>query len=100
MQMLSPSDQCTEIVQVSGHGSYTRAADDDRAEHVFRHKAAQERRETQQRFRRAYVNAQLAQQWAAGQPWAELDASGVPWSLESSATAEDRWLEVCMHFPS
>lgn len=82
-------------MQVSWQGSHKRAADEDSAEYVVRHKAVQEQREAQQHFKRAYVNDQLAQQWAAGQPWAELDACGVPWSSESSAIAEDEWLEVC-----
>lgn len=59
--------------------------------------AAQEQRQAHHRVRQAYVNAQLAEQWAAGQPWAELDATGVPWSAEAAATAEQDWREVTLH---
>ena len=83
-----------QIVQVSWQGYDKRAGDGASAVPVHGPKAGQEQRGAQQRFRRAYVNAQLAQQWAAGQDWAELDACGVPWSPEASAAAKDRWLEV------
>ena len=61
--------------------------------------AAQEQRQAHHRFRQAYVNAQLAEQWAAGQPWAELDATGVPWSATAAAAAEHKWREVTFYLP-
>ena len=85
-------------MQVSLQGSNTRGADGDRA--VLTHKAGHEQRDAHQRFTRAYVDAQLAQQWAAGQGWAGLDARGVPWSQECMAAAEDRWLKVHIHITS
>ena len=81
-------------VQVSWQGSAMRAADGESAVPLPRQNTAQEQRDSQHRFKRAYVDVQLAKQWAAGQTWAELDACGVPWSPESSVTAEDRWQEV------
>lgn len=80
--------------QVSWQGSDKKAADGDSAVLLSRQGIAQEQRGNQRRFKQAYVNAQLAKQWAAGQAWAELDACGVPWSPGSLATAEDRWQEV------
>ena len=59
--------------------------------------AAQEQRQAHHCFRQAYVNAQLAEQWAAGQPWAELDATGVPWSAEAAATAEHDWRQLTFY---
>ena len=53
-----------------------------------------EQREAARRFRQAHVNVQLAQQWAGGQPWAELDIRGVPWSQDAAAAAECIWLKV------
>jgi len=79
---------------VQVHGSSVRAADTDGAVLAQRQKAAQDHKEAQQRFKQAYVNAQLAQQWAAGQAWAELDAHGVPWSTEAIAVAEGKWVQV------
>lgn len=76
------------------HGSSIRAADTDGAVLAQRQKAAQDHKEAQQRIKQAYVNAQLAQEWAAGQAWAELDAYGVPWSTEAVALAEGRWVQV------
>ncbi len=79
---------------VQVHGSSISAADTDGAVLAQRQKAAQDHKDAQQRFKQAYVNAQLAQQWAAGQAWAELDAHGVPWSMEAIAVAEGNWVEV------
>ena len=61
--------------------------------------AAPEQRQAHHRFRQAYVNAQLAKQWTAGQPWAELDATAVPWCAKAAAAAEHKWREVTFHLP-
>ena len=53
-----------------------------------------EQREAGHCFRQAHVNARLAQQWAGGQPWADLDIRGVPWSQDAAAAAECTFLKV------
>ena len=71
-------------------GSASKTRDKDEAEQAQQ----KEQRDAGRRFRTAHVNVRLAQQWAAGQPWAELDIRGVPWSQDAAAAAECTWLKV------
>ena len=71
-------------------GGASKTKNNDEAEQADK----KEQREAGRRFRSAHVNIRLAQQWAAGQPWAELDIRGVPWSQDAATGAECTWLEV------
>ena len=71
-------------------GSARKIRNEDEAEQADK----KEQKDAARRLRQAHVNVRLAQQWAAGQPWAELDIRGVPWSQDTAAAAECTWLEV------
>ena len=71
-------------------GSASKARNQEEAEQAEK----KEQKDAARRFRLAHVNVRLAQQWAAGQPWAELDIRGVPWSQDAAAAAECTWVKV------
>ena len=57
-------------------------------------KAAKEQAESRQRLKQAYMSLWLAHEWQKGQSWAQLDLSGMPWTLESATSALSEFCAV------